>query len=207
MTGQSFSMSADTFTTLLEVLNQKPTFSEFLQLRLAQDPVYFMAVIGQNYTLGEVIIYGYDMPDDQADDMFRALATFVHNMRVVDGLEICASHKSVAIFLSEPLIYVTDSTDERPEVQNTVTLFDIHSLIGAAFPFLVLAGSALTPVYTSISESIGMHPTACARNVDGELVFSSHFADDSVLAELASLSEEPPSVTGSLVIDASCVEE
>ena len=196
-----FIMCAAPTMTPFDVLNQKPTFSEFLELRLKHDPGYFLSVVRQNYTLGEVIVYGYDMPDGPASEMFRALADFVHHIRVVDGLEICTSHKVVAVFLSEPLIYVTDRGDCRPEVQNTVTLSDIHSLIASAFPFLVLAGSALTPVYTSISESIGMHPTACAHDVDGEMAFSSHCAPDSIVAELRGLSAG--GVTGELVIDLS----
>lgn len=188
--------------TPFDVLNRKPTFSEFLRLRLEHDPQYFLSVVRQNYTLGEVIVYGYNMPDRAAEEMFRVLANFVHNIRVVDGLEICASHKIVAIFLSEPLIYVKEDSGDKPEVQNTVTLSDIHSLIASAFPFLVLAGSALTPVYSSISESIGMHPSACAHDVNGELAFSNHCAPDSVLAELSAMSEAGP-VTGELIVDLS----
>ena len=41
----------------LEVLNSKPTFNEFLAMRLREDSSYFSCLIQQNYMLGEVIIF------------------------------------------------------------------------------------------------------------------------------------------------------
>lgn len=159
--------------TAFTSLNEKPTFSEFLEMRLRDDPEYFLHIIQKNYTLGEVLVYRVHMEsDDMADSFFREASLFLSQLRVVDGCEICTSHDIFSIFFSDPLVYVQEDDAEHPEVRETVTMQDVHTVFSSEYAFAELAGCALMPVYTSISESVGMYPFRSAHIDDGNVVVS-----------------------------------
>ena len=169
----------------LEVLNSKPTFNEFLAMRLREDSSYFSCLIQQNYMLGEVIIFCLNggSPEERMA-FFHQLADFCTNMRVVDGLELCSPQNLLAIFLEEPLVYFPIETDSPSEVSVTMTVRDIAEVLCGLCPFLQLSGVTLLPVYTTTTDSMEVFPTVSAHIEDGEVIISAAGSDDLITGEI-----------------------
>lgn len=195
-------MSAPLPATPFDGINGKPTFNEYLEQRLQHGQDYFLEVLRQNYTLGEVLVYRTTITDEaQADSFFSAIAQFLAQLRVCDGCELCISHGVFAVFFGEPLVYVQQDDTEHPEIAVTITLSDIHGVISECCgQLLEFAGCALLPVYTTTSEAIGMFPFRSAHMVEGSALVSGPSVGERQMTEETE-AEDEELVTGSVVIE------